>query len=75
MTVCSWFYAILMVWEFAGATAIIIYGVEDSDVLINELNDLLMIRVYDWDENDGKTRVFRQIMEYVSKNRVWFTKK
>ena len=50
-----------------GATVILIYGVEESSTLTNELHEYLLKLVYDWDNDPKAAAVLKQIMEYVSK--------
>ena len=53
--------------QFVGATVILIYGVEESSTLTNELHEYLLKLVYDWDNDPKAAAVLKQIMEYVSK--------
>lgn len=56
---------ILSVLQLIGAIIIIIYGVEESDTLINELHEVFLEMVYAWDIDDRASAVMKQIMEYV----------
>ena len=52
--------------EFIGAVVICVYGVEESDTLTTQLNEVFLDLVYNWDIDPRKSWVLRQIMEYVS---------
>ena len=52
--------------QFVGATVILVYGVEESHTLVNELNEYLIKLVHDWDNDPKAAAVLKQIMEYVS---------
>ena len=56
---------ILFFWELACAIVILIYGIEESPVLIEQLNQVLLELVYNWDIDPRASRILRQIMEYV----------
>lgn len=56
---------ILMIFEFSGAITICIYGVEESKILIRELNEVFIDLVYKWDQDPRASRILRQIFEYV----------
>ena len=57
---------ITQVMALVGAVVICVYGVEESDTLINELHDVFIELVYKWDIDPTSSRLLRQIMEYVS---------
>ncbi len=59
----------LMLIEFTGAIVICVYGVEESDTLIGDLNEVFLDLVYKWDIDPKASKVLRQIMEYVSAKR------
>ncbi len=56
----------LMFVEFTGAILICIYGVEESPVLIEQLNEKFLALIYKLDIDPEASRILRQIMEYVS---------
>merc|ERR1712241_846348 len=56
---------VLFFFELIGGVIIIVYGVEESPVLVAELNDRFMRKVYLWDEDPRSSRILKQIMEYV----------
>jgi len=58
--------AFLFFLELTGGILILIYGVEESDVLINQLRETFLELVYRWDTDPRASRVLKQIMEYVS---------
>lgn len=57
-------HGISMLLEFIGAIVICIYGVEESDVLTKELNEVFLKLIYKWDEDPRASRILRQIFEY-----------
>ena len=59
-------FGVLFFWELIGATVILIWGVEESPTLINELNEVFLDLVYKWDVDPRASSVLRQVMEYVS---------
>ena len=63
--------------QFVGATVILIYGVEESSTLTNELHEYLLKLVYDWDNDPKAAAVLKQIMEYVSieEHEIYFKKR
>ena len=52
--------------EFIGAIVILVYGVEESDVLIKDLKEVFFKLIYrmDWDERAN--RILKIVQEYVS---------
>ena len=57
---------ILGLLQFVGATLILLYGVEESTTLTNELRDVFLNLVYEYDNDKVKRALLQQIMEYVS---------
>lgn len=57
----------VLLWclTLAGAVVICVYGVEESDVLINELQEVFMGLISKWDTDPRASRVMRMIQEYV----------
>jgi len=51
--------------ELTGGILILIYGVEESPVLIDQLSETFLELVYNWDVDPKASRVLKQIMEYV----------
>ena len=56
-----------IVWfiTLAGAIVICLYGVEESDMLIKELDVIFKRIIYSWDEDPRASRIMIQIQEYV----------
>ena len=52
--------------EFIGAIIICLYGVEESEVLIAQLNDIFLNLIYRMDYDDRASRILKIIQEYVS---------
>jgi len=57
--------SVLFFFELIGGVIIIVYGVEESTVLVAELNERFMRLVYLWDVDPRASRILRQIMEYI----------
>ena len=53
-------------FHLIAAIVITLWGVEESPVLIKELRDVFLDLVYGWDVDPRKSRILRQIQEYVS---------
>ena len=62
-TVCLIF---MFFFHLIAAIVITLWGVEESPVLIKELRDVFLDLVYGWDVDPRKSRILRQIQEYVS---------
>ena len=60
------FLVCMFLFHLVAAIVITVWGVEESPVLIKELRDVFLDLVYGWDVDPRKSRIFRQIMEYVS---------
>jgi len=58
-------HPIMFCFHLAGAIVICIYGVEESPVLVSQLEELLMGLVFQWDVNPRASRILRIIQEYV----------
>ena len=54
-------------FHLIAAIVITVWGVEESPVLIDELREVFLKLVYAWDVDPRASRIFRQIMEYVSR--------
>jgi len=56
-----------LIWwvTLTGAVLICIYGVEESNVLVSDLNEVFMGLIYRWDTDARAARVMTQIQEYV----------
>ncbi len=52
--------------QFIGTVVILVYGVEESKTLTDELNEVFLRLIYNWDVEPKAAYVMRQIMEYVS---------
>ncbi|XP_023343800.1 tetraspanin-2A [Eurytemora carolleeae] len=57
----------LIIWcvVLAGAVVICIYGVEESDLLVRELDLIFRNLINKWDEDPRASRILRMIQEYV----------
>jgi len=57
----------VFIWclTLAGAVVICLYGVEESTMLINELNEVFLSLIYKWDTDPRASRVMTMIQEYV----------
>merc|ERR1711994_554985 len=51
--------------EFIGAIIICVFGVEESPVLINQLNEVFMDLIYRMEYDDRARRIMKIIQEYV----------
>lgn len=56
---------LIIVMELIGAIVILVFGVEESTVLVDQLHDVFIELVYKWDDDPRASRVLRQIQEYV----------
>ena len=59
-------------FHLIAATVITVWGVEESPVLIRELRDVFLELVYGWDIDPRKSRILREIQEYVSNHKSAF---
>ena len=59
---------ISFILQLIGAIVICVYGVEESPILVNELNEVFIKLVYRWDYDPRASRILKQIFEYVSDN-------
>merc|ERR1719266_1133422 len=56
----------LVFWvTVAGVIVICLYGVEESKLLIKELDDVFKRLIYEWDNDPRASRIVTQIQEYV----------
>ena len=44
---------------------LVVYGVEESPVLTAQLQQIFLALIHQWDNDPRKSRILRQIMEYV----------
>ncbi len=66
LTVSAWFMFFLAFVEFTGAVLILVYGIEESNVLVmKQLDEKLREMVYKWDTDPRAAWALKQIMEYV----------
>ncbi len=56
---------ICMLLEFIGAIVICIYGVEESDVLTEELKEVFFKLIYRMDYDERANRILKIVQEYV----------
>ena len=59
-------YVLIMILELSGAIAICIYGVEESEILTNDLNDVFFKLIYRMDHDERANRILKIVQEYVS---------
>ena len=52
--------------EFIGAIVILVYGVEESDVLIKDLKEVFFKLIYKMDWDERANRILKIVQEYVS---------
>ena len=58
---------ITMLLEFIGAIVICIYGVEESDILTEDLREVFYKLIYRMDYDNRANRILKIVQEYVSK--------
>jgi len=61
----SSFYILCFILNFIGAIIICIFGVEESPVLIKELNEVFLGLIYRMDYDDRASRILKIVQEYV----------
>jgi len=65
LLLCVFLHMFTFIMHLVGTILICVYGTEESTVLIAELNEVLMKVVYAWDVDPRKSRILKQIMEYI----------
>ena len=50
-----------------GTALICVYGVEESEVLTQELHNVFISKIYLWDIDQRASRILKQIFEYVNR--------
>ena len=63
---CFFLYILCFIMEFIGAIIMCVFGVEESPVLINQLNEVFMGLIYRMEYDDRARRILKIIQEYVS---------
>ena len=58
--------------EFIGGIVILVYGVEESDILTNDLKEVFFKLIYRMDHDERANRILKIVQEYVSKNYCFF---
>ena len=60
-------FLLVIAWilEFVGAIVICLYGVEESDVLTDQLKEVFFSLIYSMDYNPRSSRILRIVQEYV----------
>ena len=58
--------AFTMLLEFIGGILIIVYGVEESDVLTSDLKEVFFKLIYRMDYDSRANRILKIVQEYVS---------
>ena len=59
--------ALCMLLEFIGAIVILVYGVEESDVLTSDLKEVFFKLIYRMDYDSRANRILKIVQEYVNK--------
>ena len=59
--------ALCMLLEFIGAIVILVYGVEESDVLTSDLKEVFFKLIYRMDYDSRANRILKIVQEYVRK--------
>ena len=54
-----------MLMEFIGAIVILIYGVEESKILTNDLREVFLSLIYRMDQDPRANRILKIVQEYV----------
>jgi len=65
LLLCTLFHPITFALHLASSAVICTYGVEESEVLREELHEVFISLVYRWDIDHRASRILKQIMEYV----------
>ena len=60
------FIALCILLEFIGGIVIIVYGVEESDILTNDLKEVFLKLIYRMDHDERANRILKIVQEYVS---------
>ena len=55
-----------MLLEFIGGIVILVYGVEESDTLTDDLKEVFFKLIYRMDHDERANRILKIIQEYVS---------
>ena len=63
--VCFFFYILCFILNFIGSIIICIFGVEESPVLIKELNEVFLGLIYRMDYDERASRILKIVQEYV----------
>ena len=58
--------AFCMILEFIGAIVILVYGVEESDILTSDLKEVFFKLIYRMDYDSRANRILKIVQEYVS---------
>ena len=58
--------AFCMLLEFIGAIVILVYGVEESDILTSDLKEVFFKLIYRMDYDSRANRILKIVQEYVS---------
>ena len=57
---------VALLLEFIGAIVILVYGVEESDILIKDLKEVFFKLIYRMDYDERANRILKIVQEYVS---------
>ena len=55
-----------LILEFIGSIAILVFGVEESDILIADLKEVFFKLIYRMDHDERANRILKIVQEYVS---------
>ena len=58
-----------MLLEFIGGVVILVYGVEESDTLTEDLKEVFFKLIYRMDHDERANRILKIVQEYVSKTK------
>ena len=56
---------VALLLEFIGAIVILVYGVEESDILIKDLKEVFFKLIYRMDYDERANRILKIVQEYV----------
>lgn len=65
LAVCLFLLVICWILELAGSICICVYGVEESEILTNDLREVFFALIYRMDYDDRASRILKIVQEYV----------
>lgn len=60
-------FVLAMILEFIGAIVILVYGVEESEILTKDLREVFFKLIYRMDHDERANRILKIVQEYVCK--------